>query len=347
MNKNNPGYFLFTTLIVLILLASATVAFASGSVIYDGVIEWTGQGSDVLPCEFGGHWILSPGANITWAKLTVNGVEYQMTPNGPSENTSWEADNVGFLDTSLTASVSWTSSGVVSDQLSLKLSHCSEGNSTATPTERPPTMTPTKVPPTATPTEIPPTNTATGTPVTPTSTPPDPTVTPTSTPTQPGPTATPTEVPPTSTPTQEPSPTETQVPPTSTPMPPVPAVGDNNEAYSGTLLGNIKVDGRSFELYQGVNAPDGTLLLPSAVRGGALYNNGIWMHRAWNSGWLVLNLGSTVEVTLTDGTVFNYTVTMITVQGYGTYPQTDKLYIASCFSDGYGNWVGVMVYTLE
>ncbi len=318
MNKRNPVYFIFTTLVILILLASTSMAFASGIT----------AGVDVTVCHATASQINPYTKNVVSVKSVddANG----LNGHGDHLNDAWEP--YVFLDI--------TYPGRNTDLFgSIIDADCNTILPTATPTEVPPTATPTEVPPTATPTEIPPTSTPTGTPVSPTSTPIDPTVTPTKS----DPTTTPTEVEPTMTPTQptlEPT-------ATNTPMPPVPGVGGNNQAYPGILLGSLKVDGRSFELYQGVNAEDGTLLLPSAVRGGALYNNGIWIHRAWNSGWLVLNLGSNVEVTLVDGTVFNYTVTEIAIQGYNIYPKTDKLYIASCFSNGNGNWIGVLVYTLE
>lgn len=331
MYIRNPGSFSFTILVALILLASATVAFASESSINNGVIDWTGNGSENLPCAYGGHWVLAPAAGIETAVLTINGSDYIMSQSGQG---SWSADSSGPLDSGLSAYVTYTGPGDDGNQL--QLSHCIEGEDpTPTPTEVDPTATPTEFTPTATPTENTPTSTPTGTPTTPTSTPP-------------GPTATPTEPGPTSTPTQ-PDPTITPTPfdPTATPKPPVPAVGDNSEAYPSELLGSFSVDGRSFYLYQGVNAEDGSLDLPSAVRGGALYNNGIWVHREWNSGWLVIDLNSTVQISLNDGSLSTYTISEIYTQPYGSYPQTNNLYIASCYSDAYGNWVGVMIYILK
>lgn len=342
MNDRNAGSFLFTILISLILLASATVAFASGSVINDGVIEWTGQGSENLPCEFGGHWVLAPAFGIDTAVLTVNGSDYTMSQSGQG---SWSADSSGPLDVGLSAYVTYTGPGDESNHL--QLSHCIEGqNPTPTPTEVDPTATPTEFPPTATPTENPPTSTPTGTPLTPTSTPPGPTATPTN----PGPTATPTQPNPTQTPTQ-PRPTLTPTEPaptaTATPKPPVPAIGDDEEPYPGKLLGTLTIDGRAFELYQGVNAPDGTLQLPSSVRGAALYENGIWVHRAWNSGWVVITPESKIVTTFLDGFTLEFAVKSQMILPYGSYPETNSLYIASCYADENGNWAGVIIYILE
>ena len=236
-----------------------------------------------------------------------------------------------------------------------------------------PTMTPTSEEPTATPTQTStqiPTNTPTNTPTpthtntptvtptydpntpTPTATGTQPTQTPTNTPTQ---TATPTATPietqtPTATqptPTQTTNPTETPtVSPTETPRPPVPAEAFSIRNYQGRELGTLFMDGDVYKLYQGVNAPDGTLALPSAELGAAQYNNVIWVHRAWNSGWLSLKLGDMVALT-TERTVNYYKITAISELPYGVYPDERGFYIATCMSNNGENWTNVQLFKLE
>lgn len=232
---------------------------------------------------------------------------------------------------------------------------------TATPTNVPtdvPTDTPTGTEvPTATDTSTPlPTDTLTPTndpsSPTPTQTGTQPTQTPTDTPTE---TATPTptqsETPtPTATqptPTQSPTPTPTPtITPTETPRPPVPAEAQAPAPYTGTELGTIWMDGNSYKLYQGVNAVDGTLALPSAERGAALYGNTIWVHRAWNSGWLHLRLGSYVRITV-DGVSTTYEVTGVRELLYGVYPESGQFYIATCMSRDGEHWTNVQLFTLS
>lgn len=144
----------------------------------DGVINWTGNGSENLPCTNGGHWVLAPSSNITGGTGYVNGASYQLTQNS---NGSWWFDSSGPIDENSTASVSYIGNG--DSQNHLQLSHCIGGTETP-PTETPPTETP----PTETVTETPPTETVTETPPTVTVTPPtDPTPTATPVPTTPVP----------------------------------------------------------------------------------------------------------------------------------------------------------------
>lgn len=223
---------------------------------------------------------------------------------------------------------------------------------TSTPT-LPPTATDTQVPPTDT--QVPPTSTSTNEPFpTPTYTN-TPTATPTNTdpPTPTGtfiPTNTPTKTPtniPTETPTNMPTETPTNIPdPTETPRPPVPAESNSRTGYKGDLLGTVYMDGRSYELYQGVNAPDGTLALPSVKRGAALFNNTIWVHRVWNSGWLNLKVGETVMI-LRDGKFSFYKIIKSEDLPYGDYPKGDNLYVATCMSTDGISWTNVELFTLE
>jgi len=169
----------------------------------DGIIDWDGNGSDALPCQYGGHWVLAPSEGITGAILHVNGSDYTMIQHG---NGSWSADSVGSLDSGLSASASFIGEG--SEKNHLQLSHCTEG-ADPTPTET--VTTPTE---TAIPTETPdPTETSV-----PSQTP-DPTETevPTFTPTVPVPTSTATIPPPDPTLTATPISTLPIPPPVSTP----------------------------------------------------------------------------------------------------------------------------------
>jgi len=207
---------------------------------------------------------------------------------------------------------------------------------TNTPTEPPTaTNTPTE-PPTATntPTE-PPTSTPTPTDVTPTPT----EVTPTPTDVTPTPTdVTPT---PTGTPTQPPRRY------TETPKPPQPAGANMRIAYPNEAVGTMYANGTSYLVYNGVSAPDGTLLLPSKDRGGALYNNQIWIHRAWNSGWFKLAKDEVVGINYTNGTIYYYQVTGSTRQPYGKYFNDGIFHIVSCYGANPEGWDGVEVYNLK
>jgi len=189
-----------------LLFVMAVMLLGFGLVIpvqADGIIDWDGNGSDALPCQYGGHWVLAPSEGITGAILHVNGSDYTMIQHG---NGSWSADSVGSLDSGLSASASFIGEG--SEKNHLQLSHCTEG-ADPTPTET--VTTPTE---TAIPTETPdPTETSV-----PSQTP-DPTETevPTFTPTVPVPTSTATIPPPDPTLTATPISTLPIPPPVSTP----------------------------------------------------------------------------------------------------------------------------------
>jgi hypothetical protein len=131
--------------------------------------------------------------------------------------------------------------------------------------------------------------------------------------------------------------------PTETPRPPVPAVAYNAREYISEFLGKMIVNHETFNIYQGINAPDGSLMLPSNIKGAALYNNVIWVHRLWSSGWLDIRLGSVVKINDT-----RYIVSNISFIDYGIYPKTigsGIKYIATCYQED-GRWSGVMLYQL-
>jgi hypothetical protein len=182
------------------------------------------------------------------------------------------------------------------------------------------TATSTLIPPTST--NIPPTSTATRVPtLTPTMTatiPPRPTLVPTLTPTNP-------------------------TSPTNTPFPPKAANASDNIVYPGQRLGNMVAGDFIFDLYQGVKALDGSLMLPSFNKGAALYNHVVWVHRLWNVGWLNIEIGDVVVIN--DA---SYKVTKTSYIDYGVYPVTNSgiEYIATCYSAA-GDWVGVQLYKVE
>jgi hypothetical protein len=103
------------------------------------------------------------------------------------------------------------------------------------------------------------------------------------------------------------------------------------------------IDGLIFDLYQGVNASDGSLMLPSFNKGAALYQNVVWVHRLWNVGWLSIEVGDVI--TIND---VSYKVTDTKYIEYGVYPEDSAgiQYIATCYS-AEGKWVGVQLYKVE
>ena len=223
---------------------------------------------------------------------------------------------------------------------------------TPTPTLPPDTDTPTPTytntptdPPTSTPTDVTPTPTdVTPTPTDVTPTPTDVTPTPTDvTPTPTDVTPTPTDV----TPTPTGTPTQPPRRYTETPKPPQPAGANMRIAYPNEAVGTMYANGTSYLVYNGVSAPDGTLLLPSKDRGGALYNNQIWIHRAWNSGWFKLAKDEVVGINYTNGTIYYYQVTGSTRQPYGKYFNDGIFHIVSCYGANPEGWDGVEVYNLK
>ena len=235
---------------------------------------------------------------------------------------------------------------------------------TKTPTNTPtPTKTNTPSPTptgTLTPTDTPtitstPTSTHTSTPTftstpthtsTPTYTPtPTETVTVTPTPTKP-PIITPTS---TIAPTKTivPTVTPTQSPKTETPKPPIPADAKSSAKYPGKVLGTMYANDTSYIIYNGVSGTNNVLLLPNVSKGGALYDNQIWIHRIWNSGWFKLAKDEIVKIVYNNDITYYYQVTGSTLQPYGQYFDDGKFYIVSCYSNESGKWEGVEVFSLK
>ena len=111
--------------LVVFAAALATAAIAV-TPAFAGSDTWVGSdptenGVGNLPCATGGFWVLSPGANVGTATLTVNGsVVGTMVPAGGG-NSAYQLESSGALDSTSTASVSWTGN---STDAFLKLSHC-------------------------------------------------------------------------------------------------------------------------------------------------------------------------------------------------------------------------------
>jgi hypothetical protein len=110
------------------------------------------------------------------------------------------------------------------------------------------------------------------------------------------------------------------------------------------------MDGYSYSLYAGVNAPGGSLLLPATLHGAAAYRGTIWAHRMWETGWLELKVGDIILVT-TNGKMYIYSIKSSTYQPYGKYfSDSDSLiykYIATCYSGDNGEWEGIQLYELK
>jgi hypothetical protein len=118
-------------LVLVAVLATAAIAATpafAGSASWDGQ---TGNGADNLPCEVGGFWVLSPGADVGTATLTVNGVVVGDMVQAGGGDSAYQLASSGALDENSTASVSWTGS---STEAFLKLSHCAEGTTGGTTT---------------------------------------------------------------------------------------------------------------------------------------------------------------------------------------------------------------------
>jgi hypothetical protein len=103
-------------------------------------------------------------------------------------------------------------------------------------------------------------------------------------------------------------------------------------------------NGTSYLVYPAVGSPDGVLLLPTAEKGGALYNNQIWIHRTWNTGWFKLADKEIVKIVYYDGTTYTYQLTGNTRLPYGQYPTDNLFHIISCYGENPGKWDGVQVY---
>ena len=115
-----------TAAIVAAVVALAGPAFAADPV------EWDGQGSENLPCEYGGHWVLAPSFGVESPVLTVDGLEYPMTQHGEG---AWSADSLGPIDDGVVAFVTFAGEG--DERNHLQLSHCTEGETSESPSPSP------------------------------------------------------------------------------------------------------------------------------------------------------------------------------------------------------------------
>jgi hypothetical protein len=155
---------------------------------------------------------------------------------------------------------------------------------------------------------------------------------------------------PTSTPTIQPTntaipptPTYAPVPATSTPFPPKAAAAGSLAEYPGKFLGTLVIGLDTFQMYQGINAADGSLMLPSHHKGAALYQGTVWVHRMWGTGWVTININDLIVIQSK-----TYRVTSTSHLDYGKYPVSSSniRYLASCYSDT-GGWLGTQLYKLE
>jgi len=103
--------------LMLAMLPFAAMGAASAST----TVNWTGNGSENLPCADAAHWVLSPAKGITSATLYVDGVAYTMAQNG---NGSFAADSSGAVTSSSAVSASYEGTNTTAF---LKLSHCEQG----------------------------------------------------------------------------------------------------------------------------------------------------------------------------------------------------------------------------
>lgn len=125
---------LFVLPLTALLLALAGPASATT------VLPWTGQGSENLPCETGGHWVLT-GHGITSASMVVDGTEYVMAQSG---NGSFSADSTGEITDSTVAAAAYEGSA---RNPQFVMSHCADGPTPPPPTTPPPTSPPPTSPP--------------------------------------------------------------------------------------------------------------------------------------------------------------------------------------------------------
>ena len=107
--------------LLVIALTAMTVAGTSSIALAATTIQWTGQGGENLPCDGGGHWVLT-GKGVTSATMEVNGVTYTMVQNG---NGSFAADSNGTLGAGTTASATYEGSP---KNPQFVLSHCVAGD---------------------------------------------------------------------------------------------------------------------------------------------------------------------------------------------------------------------------
>jgi hypothetical protein len=109
--------------VAIAALALSLVYLARPAVVQGAtILEWGGQGSDNLPCDNGGHWVLAPSEGVTSATLIIDGTEYPMSQSGEG---SWSADSEGPVTEDSDVSVSFEGPGDPKNHL--QLSHCLEG----------------------------------------------------------------------------------------------------------------------------------------------------------------------------------------------------------------------------
>jgi hypothetical protein len=334
--------------VVIILIGVILPAITVNTAHADGTVYWDGNDDKNLPCSYGARWYMNPSGGIDNAVIYVNDTPYAMARLGDG---AWFADSKESLNVGADVYVEYIGAG--GQDYHIELSNCLQGDETPSITPVTSTNTPTSTPSV---TPVTSTNTPTSTPsVTPTNNPGSPTPTNTATPNNPTPTLTYTPPP---QPTITNIPTQTATPvlvtATSTPYPPRPAVANDIQTsiYPGKYLGTIAIGGNTYQLYSSVNASDGSLMLPSNIRGAAFYKNIIWIHRLWKIGYLSINKGDFIVVSTASRQDRTYKVIDSTYIDYGIYPEsklTDESYqyIATCYSNNSGEWIGVELYKIK
>jgi hypothetical protein len=328
-------YFKFAFVIIIIMVTLAAIHVSPAHA--DGTIHWDGMDEKNLPCSYGARWNMNPSGGIDSAVIYVNGKPYTMSMSG---NDSWFADSKDYLNSGADVYVEYVGAG--GQNYHIELSYCLPGDPT-------PNFTP--VVPTNTPSYTPTDDPGSPTPIN-TTDPNNPTSTPTNL------------VTPSSTITFTPYPTVTIIPSltatpviatdTSTPYPPQPAVANyyQTSLYPGEHLGAISIGNTTYQLYGGVNAPDGSLMLPSNILGAAFYKNAIWIHRLWKIGYLSIYKGDFIVISIDGGQDLTYKVVESTFIDYGKYPKSINpnepyQYIATCYANNNGEWIGVELFKIK
>jgi hypothetical protein len=108
--------------LLVLALSAVAVLGLTGVASAATTIQWTGQGSENLPCSDGGHWVLT-GKGITSATATIGGVTYTMVQNGAG---SFAVDSTGSISGSTVASATYNGT-VANGNPQFVLSHCNGG----------------------------------------------------------------------------------------------------------------------------------------------------------------------------------------------------------------------------
>jgi hypothetical protein len=121
---------LCAVLVATLATTALAVAPAFGGTTDFNDATWDGQGLPLGGCPNGAHWLLSQAFGVTAATLTVDGVQYPMTPSGQDQ---LSADSTGPVTSATVATAQWVN---VPDQddsdAVLSVSGCVSGGGTGT-----------------------------------------------------------------------------------------------------------------------------------------------------------------------------------------------------------------------